>query len=355
MAGGLLLAAAGLATGWLSGRRAAASARAPGPARIETAPVERRDLGATVLATGVVRPRVGAQVAVGSRASGVLRKLHVTIGDRVSAGQLLAELDPVAYEAEVTRAQAALAAGVADSVWAGREHERVARLVAGGHAAAAELQAAERARETARAKVLEARAALDAALVQLGYTRIHAPIAGVVASVSTQEGETVAASFAAPTFLTIIDLARLEVWAYVDETDIGRIRVGQQARFTVDTWPDDRFEGRVTAIRPGAELRDNVVSYITLIAFTNRPDRLLRPEMTATINVVTEGKRDALSVPNGALRRDSGGTYVLVQGARRNVAIGFRGAEFSEVLSGLEPGEQVLVGQTTACAVPEEP
>ena len=347
--GRALLLAAGLGTGWLGARRTQPLSSTPAPPAAEAVAVERRDIGATELATGVVRPRVGAQVAVGSRASGIVRKLHVTVGDRVAAGQLLAELDRVEFETQVERADAMRAAAVSERTWAVAEYGRVKQLTAGGHATVADLSNAERAVETARAREREAAAALEAAKVQLGYTSIRAPIGGVVASVSTQEGETVAASFASPTFLTIVDLSRLEVWAYVDETDIGRVKVGQQASFTVDTWPDDAFEGRVSAVRPSAEIRDNVVNYVTLIEFTNRPDRLLRPEMTATINVVLEGRTDVLSVPNGALRRDSGGTYALVRTAqgleRRDVTVGFRGSEFTEVVSGVAAGERVVVGR----------
>jgi RND family efflux transporter MFP subunit len=351
--GRALLLGAGLGGGWLGAQRTQSLSSSPAPPIAEAVVVEQRDIGATVLATGVVRPRVGAQVAVGSRASGIVRKLHVTVGDRVAAGQLLAELDRVEFETQVARAEAMRAAAVSERTWAEQEYRRVTQLVQGGHATAAELAGAERMIATARAREREADASLEAARVQLGYTSIRAPIAGVVASVSTQEGETVAASFASPTFLTIVDLSRLEVWAYVDETDIGRIAVGQHARFTVDTWPDDAFDGRVSAVRPSAEIRDNVVNYVTLIEFTNRPDRLLRPEMTATINVVLEGRTDALSVPNGALRRDSGGTYLLVRGGsgpeRREVSVGFRGSEFTEVLSGVGAGEPVLVGRAAAC------
>jgi macrolide-specific efflux system membrane fusion protein len=351
--GRAVLLGLGLGAGWLGARRTRPLSSTPVPATAETVAAARRDIGATVLATGVVRPRVGAQVAVGSRASGIVRKLHVTVGDRVAAGQLLAELDRVEFETQVERADAMRAAAVSERTWAEQEHHRVTQLVRGGHATVAELAGAERAIETARAREREAGASLEAAKVQLGYTSIRAPIGGVVASVSTQEGETVAASFASPTFLTIVDLSRLEVWAYVDETDIGRIQVGQRARFTVDTWPDDAFEGRVSAVRPSAEIRDNVVNYVTLIEFTNRPDRLLRPEMTATINVVLEGRTDALSVPNGALRRDSGGTYLLVRREngleRRDVTVGFRGSEFTELLSGVADGERVLVGRAAAC------
>ncbi|HJU64045.1 MAG TPA: efflux RND transporter periplasmic adaptor subunit, partial [Gemmatimonadaceae bacterium] len=217
----------------------------------------------------------------------------------------------------------------------------------------AELSAAQRTVETTRAGEREAIAALVAARVQLGYTSIRAPISGVVASVSTQEGETVAASFAAPTFLTIVDLSRLEVWAYVDETDIGRIEPGQRATFTVDSYADERFDGRVTAVRPAAELRDNVVNYITLIEMESSGSRLLRPEMSTRVNIVIEGRSAAVAVPNAAMRRDSSGSFVLVPTQdgveRRTVRAGFRGAEFSEVTSGVQPGERVVVGRALEC------
>ena len=340
----------GAGAGWLAAQRAEAvgsSNATPDP--LESVLVERRDVGATVLATGVVRPRVGAQVAVGSRASGVVKQLYVTVGDRVIAGQLLAELDRVEFEAQVERAEALRLVAASDRAWAEQEFDRAGKLAPAGAASRAELAQAQRGFEIAGAREQEAGAALEAARIQLGYASIRAPISGVVGSVSTQEGETVAASFAAPTFLTIVDLSRLEVQAYVDETDIGRIAVGQRATFTVDTWPDETFEGRVIAVRPTAELRDNVVNYVTLIEFKNRPDRLLRPEMTATINLMVEGRTDVLSVPNGALRRDTGGTYVLVNTGnaieRRAVVAGFRGSDFTEVTSGLQAGDRVLVGK----------
>jgi HlyD family secretion protein len=343
----------GLAAGWFGARKTDALGETVTPSTMQTAAIEQRDIGATVLATGVIRPKVGAQVAVGSRASGVLEKLHVTVGDRVEAGQLLAELDPIEFRTQVDRADAVLMNAVSQRVYADEEYNRVQQLVERSAATEAQLSAARRVAETAQAAEREARAALEAARIQLGYTSIHAPIGGVVGSVSTQEGETVAASFAAPTFVTIVDLSRLEVWAYVDETDIGRIEVGQRARFTVDTWPDENFEGRVTAVRPTAELRDNVVNYVTIIEIENRPGRLLRPEMTTTVNIVLDGRTDVPTVPNGALRRDSDGTYVLVQTQngldRRTVEVGFRGSDYTELLSGIETGERVVLGSALAC------
>ena len=348
-----VLLALGTGAGWALARRGAAST--PAAPRAETAAVERRDVDASVLATGVVRPAVGAQVAVGSRASGILKRLHVTVGDRVRAGDLLAELDAAEVETRVAQAEAALANAAAEREFAAREHERVRELVSREMSPATELSAARRALEVATAREREASAALSAARVQLEFTRIRAPIAGVVGTVSTQEGETVAASFAAPTFLTIVDLARLQVWAYVDETDVGRIAVGQRATFTVDAWPDARFRGRVVAVRPTAELRDNVVNYVTLIEIdpASTAGHQLRPEMTATVNVALDGRRDALSVPNGALRRDGEGSYVLVQSAtgadRRAVRLGFRGSAFTEVLDGARQGDRVVLGSAQTC------
>jgi macrolide-specific efflux system membrane fusion protein len=357
-AGRALLVAAGVGIGWLAAvRTEALGPNAVEPAGWETAVVEERDLGASVLATGVVRPQVGAQVAVGSRASGIVRTLHVTLGDRVRAGQLLAELDPLEFEAQVNRAAALEQSTHAERAFAEGEFERVRQLAASGAATRAELSAALRLVETARAKANEASAVLDAARAQLSYTRIHAPIGGVVATVSTQEGETVAASFAAPTFVTIVDLERLEVWAYVDETDIGRIETGQRARFSVDTWPDESFEGRVVDVRPTAELRDNVVNYVTRIEILPFADRLLRPEMTATVHIDLDGRTRATSVPNGAIRRDAGGAYVLIASddrlQRRSVQLGFRGSEFTELNAGVELGERVLMGSAPGCPAPQ--
>jgi macrolide-specific efflux system membrane fusion protein len=348
-----VLLAGGLAVGWASARAVAAPTDAEPSRAWETALVERRDIGASVLATGVIRPAVGAQVAVGSRASGILRTLHVTTGDAVDAGELLAELDPVEFETQVKRAEATRVNAEAERRFADGELDRVRQLNDRGAATAVELAAAVRAAETARAREREAEAVLEAARVQLGYTSIRSPIRGIVASVSTQEGETVAASFAAPTFVTVVDLTRLEVQAYVDETDIGRIEVGQRARFRVDTWPDEPFEGRVTAIRPTAEVRDNVVNYVTLIRIDPGSERVLRPEMTATIDILLEGREQAVAIPNAALRRDAAGPWVLVPAGagveRRDIEVGFRGSDFTEVMSGLDAGERVVLGLTPAC------
>lgn len=323
---------------------------ADAPADLRTAPVVRMNIGSTVLATGVVRPQVGAEVAVGSRVSGVLRRLHVTVGDRVRAGEPLAELDPTEFEARRRQADASLESARVERDFARQQYERAEGLAGGRVITEAELEDAQRAFRAAEARVREAEAALQSADIQLGYTRIMAPISGVVASVSTQVGETVAASFAAPTFVTIVDLDRLEVWAYVDETDIGRVEVGQTATFTVDTYPSFEFGATVTAIQPQAEIQNNVVNYITVLEIGDTGDRILRPEMTTTVNIALDGRQDVLAVPNAAIRRDEGGTHVLVETpdgpVRRAIRTGVRGRTHTEVVEGLEEGEAVVIEES---------
>lgn len=245
----------------------------------------RREADSAVTATGVIKPMSGAEVRVGSRVSGVVRRLFVRIGDSVRKGQVLAELDARELLARRDQAAAAMASAQADLSYAQADLQRKRELGAAQLIPRNELDLAERACTVAEQRLKEAEANLEYARTQLGYTRILAPISGVVSTVSTQEGETVAASFAAPTFVTLLDLDRLEVWAYVDETDIGRIQAGQKARFTVDTYPGQEFEGRVTNIYPQAEIRDNVVNYVTVVRFEPPRDRTLRPEMTVMAKI----------------------------------------------------------------------
>jgi len=221
---------------------------------------------------------VGAEVKVGSRVSGVVSRLRANIGDVVQAGAIIAEIDDAEFQARVAQSEAALARAEAEATLARSNLERLDAMAEREFVSRQQLDAAQSALEVAEAQVRLARANLESARIQLAYTRITAPIAGVVASVSTQEGETVAASFSAPTFVNIIDLDRLEVQAYVDETDIGRIREGQQARFSVDSYPAEEFEGEVVAIYPKAVIQDNVVNYVVTVRITDRKGQTLRPE-----------------------------------------------------------------------------
>jgi macrolide-specific efflux system membrane fusion protein len=318
------------------------------PTSYRTATITRRDIRSTVLATGVIRPMVGAEVQVGSRVSGILQTLNVSIGDQVEAEEVLARLDPAEFQSRLDQALAALETAEVEERFAGIDLTRVRELRARGVVAQAELDEADRRYQMAAANLSQAQANVRSAQIQLDYTVIRAPVSGVVASVSTQVGETVAASFASPTFVTIIDLDRLEIWAYVDETDIGRVEVGQKARFTVDTYQDIEFRGTVTAIQPQAEIVDNVVNYVTLIEIGSAEGKTLRPEMTTTVNILLDGREDILTLPNGAVRRDSEGVFAFVPGpdgpVRRTIRTGYRGSDYTEVLEGLVEGDEALVG-----------
>lgn len=309
--------------------------------------VGRRDISATVMAMGVVRPMVGAEVKVGSRVSGVVKSLQAHIGDRVEQGQVIAELDDAEFSARVAQNVASLEKARAEAGFARLNLDRLRTMSEREFVSQQQVDSAASALQAAEAQVRLAEANLESARIQHAYTRITAPISGIVASVSTQEGETVAASLAAPTFVNIIDLDRLEVQAYVDETDIGRIREGQQARFTVDSYPAEEFEGEVTAIYPKAVIQDNVVNYVTTIRVADPGELVLRPEMTAAVTIVLEPRADVLAVPSAAVGRDRAERYVTVveegMSARRPVRVGWTQGGWTEITEGLEEGERILL------------
>lgn len=373
---------------------------AAAPARAETALAARRTLRSQVQATGLVRARTGAEVKVGARISGRVERLFANVGDRVKRGDPIARLDARdlrarlaraeadlaaaraqaalvrrgARDEEIAEARAALAQAEAEARLATAQEARTRALVAKEFVGREEADRAQRDLEVARAKaesarsrlalvehralpedvalanarVLQAGAARDEAAALLSYATIAAPIDGVIAQVTTQEGETVSAGLNAPTFVTLIDLDRLEVAAYVDEVDVGRVRPGQKATFTVDAFPDAEFSGAITAVYPRAVIQSNVVNYITTIAIEDSRDRL-KPDMTATVTIALDERADVVAVPDRALRRERGKTVVRVEGPEgsrsREVKVGLRGGGWAEIVSGVAEGERVLVAE----------
>ncbi len=312
-------------------------------AAYETTRVDRGTLDRTVTATGVIRPVVGAEIVVGSRVSGRVERLPVQVGDAVEAGDLLAQLDASVLDAEIDQATAELAVAQAERDEARGDFQRAQQLADEGIVPKRELEQAQRALTVAEARVKKRQAQLASAEIQRGYTRIVAPIRGVIAEVTTREGETVAASFASPEFVTIIDLDQLEVRAFVDETDIGRVRVGQVAAFTVDTYPQRNFAATVTAIEPKAELQNSVVNYVIVLTFETDSDVVLRPEMTARLRIELERRDDVLTVPRKALHRRDGRQFVTVQRAgewiEQEVTSGWRTDQAVEIVTGLDEGD----------------
>jgi macrolide-specific efflux system membrane fusion protein len=313
----------------------------------ETIKSSRQNISASVLATGIIKPKVGAEVRVGSRISGIVKKLHVNIGDKVIKEQLLAEIDPVEFQAQFNQARSELELIEANLEYARADLKRQESLYSQNAVSKEILDVARKNYRVNEAQLHQAEANLEYAQIQLEYTKIKAPINGSVASVSTQEGETVTASFTSPTFVTIIDLDRLEVWAYVDETDIGRIQVGQKVMFTVDTYLDTEFNGKVTAIYPKAEIKDNVVNYVVIIEVTNDKGKILRPEMTTTIKIHLALRENVLSLPNKAIRRDGTSRYVYIlednHPQKRMVKVGLKDKYYSEIIEGLEMNDKIVM------------
>ena len=297
------------AAGWRSKARSAAPAQL-----LETALVERGDVTARVTATGTLSAIVTVQV--GSQVSGRIAALHADYNDRVRKGQLIALIDPQLYQAAVAQARANLLAArgnlakaKAQAVDAERQSARQEALAARKLVAQADADTAQATAEAARASVeaaegavAQAEAALDQAEVNLAYTRIHSPTDGVVISRSVDVGQTVAASLQAPTlFIIAEDLAKMQVDTSVSEADVGRLRAGMPATFTVDAYPGEPFRGTVRQVRNAATTTQNVVTYDAVIDVAN-PELKLKPGMTASVTFVHAEKKGVVKVPNAALR-----------------------------------------------------
>jgi RND family efflux transporter MFP subunit len=314
---------------------------------VTTAVVEKRDMGSLVQATGIIKPKVGAEVKVGARITGKVEHLYANIGDRVKKGQILVRLEQDDLKARADQAEAAYLEAKAAFDKAKLDLERDTPLAKQGYIAQQNIDVLQNVYDMANARVLKAKADQDYAKAQLSYATITAPISGTIASVTTQQGETVAAGLNAPTFITIIDLNKLEVNAYIDETDVGKISVGQDALFTVDTFADKDFKGKVTAIYPRAVLQENVVNYITLISIENSEGKL-KPDMTANVTITLKKKKGVLAIPGTAVVREGGKKYVTLQAkdgkaTRREVKTGWKEGTYLEITSGLKEGETVLI------------
>jgi HlyD family secretion protein len=269
-------------------------------ANYKTEKVDRGNVTTTVTATGTLSAVTNVQV--GSQVSGVIARLYADFNSTVKKGQLLAELDPTPFEAQVEQRRADVTRAQVQTDDARIKYERQRRLLNAGLAPQADVDAAEAAYKSARAQVEQAQAALSQAMTNLRYTKILSPIDGIVVDRQYDVGQTVAASFQAPTLFEIAqDLTKMQVQADVDQSDIGRVKVGQVARFNVDAYPEDEFRGRIAQIRYNAQVNQNVVTYPVILEVDN-PEGRLRPKMTANVNIDTATVRDVLRIPNAALR-----------------------------------------------------
>lgn len=303
-----------------------------------------KTMPSTVTTSGTVRLKSGASVRVGSQVSGIVRKLNVTVGTQIRRGQVIAEIDPKQLEAKVDQARAQLEIDRVGAAKAQRDVTRVKDIVGKGALSQQQLDDLNWQLESANARRLKSESDLKAALVELLYTTIRAPISGVVSSVTTQEGETVAASFAAPTFVTIVEDNALELLAMVDETDIAGVKSGNSLRFTVEAFPAREFAATVERIDPTATIVSGVVNYPVISAIDGDVD-LLKPDMTANV-VIKTAERSALEIPTAAIQRTGEQRYVYVRKGlemqQRFVSLGAKDGENTEILKGLFENDDVV-------------
>ncbi len=373
------------------------ASRAPEPTRvIARAEVSTGTVRQVLQQTGIVKSQVGAIVKIGARATGTIDNMLVKVGDRVEKGQVVAVIDSRELNSRLTEARAQLDVAKAESARIGRVFPlriaearaqleltralasyrtttltRKQNLAAQKVISRDELEDAaqqadvENSRVTARQATLErekqefaqelrkaeasearAEATVHTLETQISYTRIISPLTGVVSQVAAQEGETIVAGLQVANLITVLDPSRLEMWIYVDETDIGQVRTSQPVEYTVDAYPDRIFKGEIATVYPEPEIRDNIVYYRALVTVSAQQAALLRPEMTTQVKIITARKDKVLVLPNSALKWVDGKQVVFVVTENDTVRettpeLGLTGVDTSEILSGIPKGASV--------------
>ena len=269
-------------------------------AEFSTAKVEKQNISTSITATGTIEPVTS--VTVGTQVSGIVSKLYVDYNSIVKKGQVIAELDKTNLISELNRAKADLSSAQSTLNYETANYNRYKTLYDKGLVSANDYENARLSFDKAQQTVRSSRENVQKAQTNLGYATITSPIDGVVLSKSVEEGQTVAASFNTPELFTIAqDLTDMRGIADIDEADIGGVKEGQRVSFTVDAYPDDKFEGQVTQVRQQATTESNVVTYEVVISAPNN-DLKLKPGLTANVTIYTLEKNDVLAAPAKALR-----------------------------------------------------
>ena len=265
-----------------------------------TATIQRGSVKPTVSATGTLS--AVKTIQVGTQVSGQVAAIYVDFNDHVRKGQLLASIDPALQNQAVEEAQAQLERALATMEQAQGDYARNKQLFDWKIITASEFSAVQSNFSVQKATVKSARIALERARQNLAYTKIYAPIDGVIVERNVDVGQTVAANFSTPQiFLIANDLSDMQILALVDESDIGAIRTGQPVEFTVQAYPSRTFTGMVQQVRLQSKTQDNVVNYTAVVGVKNTTGKLL-PGMTATVQFLTGDAENVLVVPNSALR-----------------------------------------------------
>ena len=326
----------------------------------ETAKVERQSIHTSVTATGTIEPVTS--VTVGTQVSGIVAHLYVDYNSIVKKGQVIAELDKTNLISELNRSRADLSSAQSTLDYQRANYNRYKTLYEKGLVSADEFESNRLNYEKARQSVASSQESVRKAETNLGYATITSPIDGVVLSKSVEEGQTVAASFNTPELFTIAqDLTNMRVIADIDEADIGGVKEGQRVSFTVDAFPDDKFEGAVTQVRQQATTSSNVVTYEVVISAPNN-DLKLKPGLTANVTIFTMEKDNILALPSKALRFTP--NEALLKGDQQiadmeapakvwtlegntfkahRVETGVSNGMMTEIVSGVKEGTEILV------------
>jgi len=349
---------------------------------LETATVKKGEIKGVLIETGIIKPQVGAVVKIGTRATGTVVKLNVRIGDRVKKGQLIALIDDREIREQINQSKAALLKAEnslrqieltypeklreaqANLEYARINYEREQELLKREYTTKESVDRAKRELEIAeatlkrlrdeyetqvmitKASIEEIKAQIAQQETRLSYTRIYSPIDGIVSDVTIQEGETVVAGLQVANLITVFDPLKLEMWIYVDEADIGRVKIGQNIEFTVDTLPDKTFHGKIEKIYPQPVVKDNIVYYLAIVKVSREDALFLRPEMTTHVRITHEQRKDTLIVPNSAVKFEQGSqiAYKIIgpnKVEKVKIKIGLRNEESTEIISGLKEGDTV--------------
>ena len=338
--------------------------------KYKTQAVDRGDIVQSISANGTLSPVV--LVNVGTQVSGTLKRLNADFNSRVKEGQVLAELDPALFDAQLRQDQANVANAEANLVLMRAKEERARSLKQKGFISQDAVDQARQQLDSALAQIKLAQAQLTRSRTNLNYSVIRSPISGVVVARNIDVGQTVAASFQTPTLFQIAgDLKQMQIETSVAEADIGNLKIGLPVRFSVDAFADRQFAGKVKQVRLNPTVQQNVVTYNVVVAVDN-PDEVLLPGMTAHVQIIVSRHENVLRVPNAALRfkplKEEGGeaagknnrkekarggatVYRLDQGEPKPVKIkgGISDGAYTEVLGDdIKLGESLVVREIGA-------
>lgn len=342
--------------------------------RYKVRKIKRTTITETVEASGTINPVT--TVNIGSQVSGMISAIYVDFNSKVTKGQLLAQIDPSLFQAQVEKAQGDLNSAKANYekikamlIYDKKNYERYKKLYTKRYVAKSDVELAEATYKSdvaqldaMSAQIAQANATLQNNLTNLKYTKIISPVDGVVVSRDVDVGQTVAASFQTPTlFMVAQDLTKMQIEVNVSEADIGRVAVGQDVDYTLDGYADMTFRGKVSQVRISPTTVNNVVTYNVIVEVDN-DDQKLKPGMTANVSIITNRKDNALCVPNDALRftptEITGGQKYKEQGiwvmrdrkpVRVTIKTGAKNNDITEIISkDIKENERVIIGYRNA-------